>query len=43
MSGRYSFIPKLIGLFINCDKMVGDQFQKGLADLNQVASELVRN
>jgi hypothetical protein len=43
MSGHYSFVPKLMGLFINCDKMVGDQFEKGLADLNKVAGTLVRN
>jgi len=43
MSGHYSFVPKLIGVFINCDKMVGDQFDKGLADLNKVAGALVRN
>lgn len=34
MSGTYSFIPKAMGLFMDCDKMVGDQFEKGLADLN---------
>jgi hypothetical protein len=43
MSGHYSFVPKLMGLFINCDKMVGDQFETGLADLNKVAGTLVRN
>jgi hypothetical protein len=43
MSGHYGFVPKLMGLFINCDKMVGDQFEKGLADLNKVSTEVVRN
>jgi hypothetical protein len=43
MSGHYGFVPKLMGLFINCDKMCGDQFEKGLADLNKVTTELVRN
>jgi hypothetical protein len=42
MSGTYSFIPKAMGLFMNCDKMVGDQFEKGLADLNSVAAVVVR-
>jgi len=32
-----------MGLFINCDKMMGDQFEKGLTDLNKVASAMVRN
>ena len=43
MSGHYGFIPKLMSLFINCDKMMGDQFEKGLTDLNKVASAMVRN
>jgi hypothetical protein len=43
MSGHYSFVPKLIGVFINCDNMVGDQFDKGLADLNRVAGTLVQS
>jgi hypothetical protein len=42
MSGRYGFIPKLMGLFLNCDKMMGDQFEKGLADLNKVSGAIVR-
>jgi hypothetical protein len=37
MSGKNHFIAKAIGLFINCDKMVGCQFEKGLADLKGVA------
>jgi hypothetical protein len=41
MSGRNNFITKAIGLFMNCDKMVGDQFEKGLANLEaQAAAEL---
>ncbi|HZR15807.1 MAG TPA: SRPBCC family protein [Verrucomicrobiae bacterium] len=42
MSGRYSFIPKAIGLFINCDDMVGKQFEKGLVELNTVAGSTVK-
>ncbi|HLH55963.1 MAG TPA: SRPBCC family protein [Verrucomicrobiae bacterium] len=42
MSGHSAFIPKVIGMFINCDKMVGDQFEKGLADLNKACGEVVR-
>jgi len=44
MFGVSNFMSKAIGLFINCDKMVGDQFEKGLADLKSVseASSLKR-
>lgn len=38
MSGRNNFMGKLFGLFINCDKMCGDQFEKGLASLHDVAA-----
>jgi hypothetical protein len=37
MSGKSTFISKLMGVFMNCDKMVGEQFDKGLADLKKVA------
>jgi hypothetical protein len=43
MSGSYSFIPKAMGLFINCDKMVGDQFETGLAQLNSNLALVSRN
>jgi uncharacterized protein YndB with AHSA1/START domain len=33
MSGRNNFIGKAVGLFMNCDKMVGDQFEKGFGNL----------
>jgi hypothetical protein len=42
MAGRYNFITKAIGLFMNCDKMVGGQFEKGLADL-KLLSESTSN
>jgi hypothetical protein len=28
---------KAMGLFMNCDQMVGGQFEKGLADMKSVA------
>jgi hypothetical protein len=31
MSGTNNFMSKAIGLFINCDRMVGGQFEQGLA------------
>ena len=36
MSGTNGFIGKALGLIMNCDKMVGGQFEKGLANLNSV-------
>jgi Polyketide cyclase / dehydrase and lipid transport len=37
MSGTNNFMAKVMGLIMNCDKMVGGQFEKGLADLKAVA------
>ncbi len=37
MSGTNNFMFKAVGLFMNCDKMVGGDFEKGLADLKKVA------
>ncbi len=37
MSGHNNFIAKAIGLFMNCEKMVGDQFEQGLAQMKSVA------
>ena len=36
MSGRNNFIGKAVGLFMNCDKMVGSQFEQGFANLKTV-------
>jgi hypothetical protein len=36
MSGHNNFMGKLVGLIMNCDKMVGGQFQQGLAALKAV-------
>lgn len=33
MTGTNNFMAKVMGLFMNFDKMVGGQFEKGLADL----------
>lgn len=33
MRGRSPFMAKLMGLFMNCDKMIGSQFEEGLAKL----------
>jgi len=37
MEGKKNFIFKVVGLFVNCDKMVGGQFEKGLAELKTVS------
>jgi hypothetical protein len=39
MHGKQPYLGKLISTFINCDKMVGGQFEKGLADLKSVAEK----
>jgi hypothetical protein len=36
MSGKNGFIGKAVSLVINCDKIVGKQFAKGLADLKSI-------
>jgi Polyketide cyclase / dehydrase and lipid transport len=38
MYGPRPFIGKLMGLFMNCDKMCGDQFEIGLKSLGEVAA-----
>ena len=38
MSGHNNFMSKAIGLVINCDKMIGDQFEKGLASMETAAA-----
>jgi hypothetical protein len=37
MSGKQSFIGKAICLFMSMEKMLGPEFEKGLAALKQVA------
>lgn len=39
MSGKNNFMGKAISLFINCDKMVGDQFEKGFDNLKSVVKQ----
>jgi hypothetical protein len=38
MYGKNNFVGKVMSVFIDCDKMVGPQFEKGLADLGTVAA-----
>ena len=37
MRGPMAFIPKIMNLFVSTDKMVGGQFETGLADMKAVA------
>ena len=39
MYGKNSFMSKAIGLVMNCEKMVGGQFEQGLATLKSVVEE----
>ena len=36
MSGKHNFIAKAMCLFMNMDKMIGDEFEKGLANMKKV-------
>ena len=39
MSGTKNFMMKAVHLFMNMDKMVGGQFEKGLADLKAIVEK----
>jgi hypothetical protein len=38
MYGKNNFIGKLASVFIDCEKIVGPQFEKGLTDLGKLAA-----
>jgi carbon monoxide dehydrogenase subunit G len=42
MDGKRNFMMKAMSLFMNMDKMIGKDFEQGLASLNTVAQEKVR-
>ena len=42
MTGKNTFIAKAFVMFLNCDKMIGGQFEKGMADLKTVAEAAAR-
>jgi uncharacterized protein YndB with AHSA1/START domain len=42
MSGKNNFMGKAFGLIVNCDRMIGSKFEKGLAQLNTVATAGVK-
>ena len=37
MQGRAPYMAKVMGLFMDCDNMVGSQFEEGLAKLKALA------
>ena len=37
MAGKYAFMPKVFSLFMNMDKMIGGQFEQGLAQMKSLA------
>ena len=37
MTGTYNFVTKAVSLVMDCDKMCGPMFEKGLADLKGIA------
>jgi hypothetical protein len=39
MSGKNNFMGKMFGLIMNCDKMVGGQFEQGLAAMKAIAEK----
>ncbi len=42
MTGKNNFIGKAISLFMDCDKMVGGDFEKGLAQLDAAVKATVK-
>lgn len=39
MTGRNNFMFKAMGLFMDMDRMVGPDFEKGLAEMKRVAEQ----
>jgi polyketide cyclase/dehydrase/lipid transport protein len=37
LAGRHNFLGKAVGLVMNMDRMIGGNFEKGLADLKRIA------
>ena len=40
MYGTNNFMGKVMGLIMNCDKMLGGQFEQGLAALKTMVEEV---
>lgn len=39
MSGKNNFFSKAFGLFVDCEKMIGDDFEQGLRDLKAIVEK----
>ena len=39
MSGKNNFFSKAFGLFVDCEKMIGDDFEQGLKDLKAIVEK----
>jgi hypothetical protein len=39
MQGKQPYLGKLMSTFINCDRMVGKQFEQGLAELKRISEQ----
>lgn len=36
MEGKQNFLAKVMSIFMNCEKMIGEQFDKGLASMKSI-------
>ena len=43
MSGPSNFIGKAMGLFMNCEKMIGSQYEQGLANIRNIVENQSTN
>ncbi|RYD21399.1 MAG: polyketide cyclase [Verrucomicrobiaceae bacterium] len=43
MSGKNNFFSKAFGLFVDCEKMIGDDFEQGLRDLKAIVEKPANN
>ena len=39
IAGKNNFMSKAVGLFMDCEKMTGDQFEKGLANMKSIVEK----
>jgi hypothetical protein len=39
IGGKQPYLGKLMSVFVNCDRMVGKQFERGLADLKKLSEQ----
>ena len=43
MSGKNTFMAKAMGLVMNCDKMVGGDFERGLTNLKSILETAMKS